>query len=53
MPVAAEHRASMGSEHSLKPIWSSNVPQLNVAIFKRCSKREIILVAELNIPHTL
>lgn len=53
VPVAAEHRASMSGEHSLVAVWPPDVPQLDVAILKGCSKCEIILHAELDVPYTL
>lgn len=53
MPVAAEHRTSMSSEHPLVAVWTPDVPQLNIAILEGSSKREIILHAELYVPYTL
>lgn len=53
VPVAAEHRASMGGEHSLVAVRPPDVPQLDVAILKGRGKCEIILHAELDVPYTL
>lgn len=53
VPVTAKHGTSVGSEHALVSVWTPDVPQLNVAILKGCSKGEIILHAELDIPYTL
>lgn len=43
----------MGSEHSLVAVRAPDVPQLDVAILKGCSKSEIILHAELHVSYTL
>lgn len=53
VPIAAEHRAVVGGEHALVAVGTPDVPQLDVSILKRRSKRKIILHAELNISDTL
>lgn len=53
VPVAAEHGASVSREHPLVAIGSSDVPQLDVSVFKGSGERKIVLHAELDVPHAL
>lgn len=53
VPITAEDRTSMSSEHPLIAVRTPDVPQLNISILKGSSKSEIILHTELYISHTL
>lgn len=53
VPITAEDRTSMSSEHPLVAVGAPDVPQLNISILKGSSKGEIILHTELYISYTL
>lgn len=53
VPITAENRTGVSSEHPLVAVWAPDVPQLNISILKGSSKGEIILHTELYISHTL